>query len=154
MLWNGVNHWIHWTPQPLGDKSHYLHLALMQSGLFAIAKLAEIAVGVSLLANRLVPAFLVMTYPVSIIIAWMALFIEDPRPAGTILILAHTFLLVAYLPHLFPMLVWKARPLNDLAEIGRETTLLVQRRDDPEPIAQVAAGAAPTGVAGPAKEYT
>lgn len=135
MLWNGANHWAHWTPQPMGDKSHYLHLALMQSGLFAIAKLVEIAVGVSLLVNRMVPALLVASFPVSVIIAWMAIVIEDPRPAGSVLLLSHAFLLFAYLPHLYPMLVWKARPLRSLGEAGALGGRLVERRASPEPLA-------------------
>lgn len=135
MLWNGINHWAHWTPQPMGDKSHYLHLALMQSGLFAIAKLVEIAVGLSLLVNRMVPALLVASFPVSVIIAWMALVIEDPRPAGTILLLSHAFLLFAYLPHLYPMLVWKARPLRSLGEAATLGGRLVEHRASPEPLA-------------------
>jgi hypothetical protein len=135
MLWNGINHWAHWTPQPMGDKSHYLHLALMQSGLFAIAKMVEIAVGLSLLVNRMVPALLVVSFPVSVIIAWMALVIEDPRPAGTILLLSHAFLLFAYFPHLYPMLVWKARPLRGLSEAATLGGSLVEHRASLEPLA-------------------
>jgi hypothetical protein len=134
MLWNGINHWVHWTPQPMGDKSHYLHLALMQSGLFSIAKLVEIAVGLSLLLNRMVPALLVASFPVTVIIAWMALVIEVPRPAGTILLLTHAFLLFAYLPHLYPMLVWKARPLRSLKEAAALGGSLVDHRASPEPL--------------------
>jgi hypothetical protein len=136
MLWNGLNHWVHWTPQPMGLKSHYIHVALMQSGLFDIAKLTEIAVGVALLANRFVPALLVMSFPVTIIIAWLALVIEDPRPAGGILLISHILLLAAYLPHLYPMLVWKARPLRNAAEIGDQAGQLFSRRGSPEPIAE------------------
>lgn len=135
MLWNGINHWAHWTPQPMGDKSHYLHLALMQSGLFAIAKLVEIVVGISLLVNRMVPALLVASFPVSVIIAWMALVIEDPRPAGSILLLSHAFLLFAYLPHLYPMLVWKARPLHSLGEAALLGGTLVEHCASSQPLA-------------------
>jgi hypothetical protein len=137
MLWNGLNHWVGWTPQPLGDKSHYLHLALIQSGLFAIAKISEIAVGAALLANRMVPSLLVMTYPVSVIIAWMALVIEDPRPAGTILILAHTGLLIAYFPHLYPMLAWKARPIRSAGELGQDIAAIFAHADSDEPMAKI-----------------
>ena len=134
MLWNGLNFFLHFLPQPMGIKSHYLHLAFMQSGMFTFAKITELAMGVALLSNRFVPAMLVIGFPVSVIVAYMGLVIEDPRPAGAILFVSHVFLLFAYSPHTFAILRWRARPLHEAGEFYGYLRMLRRARDSEEPL--------------------
>src|SRR4051812_8893717 len=70
-LYNGLNYYIRFFPQPTGSSplSHELIAALTDTGLFAVVKAIEVAVGLALLANRFVPLAVVAAFPISISIA-------------------------------------------------------------------------------------
>ena len=138
MLYFGMNYFVLFSPQPMGVHSRYLHEAFMESGLFAVAKMSEIVLGIALLSNRLVPLALVATFPVSVIVAWLGLVIEEPRFWPATILISHILLLVAYLPHYFPMLVWKARPLRRLSELPQGFLAVQRHSASSEPLVPTA----------------
>ena len=113
MLFWGFNWFLRFVPQPMGIKSNYLHVAFMQSGLFSCAKLLEIALGLALLANRAVPPMLVVVFPVTVMVAFIDLWVESlwrVKVWGLLVLLSHLFLLLAYARYYRPALRWKAEP--------------------------------------------
>ncbi|MDX9874741.1 MAG: hypothetical protein RBS88_07500 [Spongiibacteraceae bacterium] len=117
MVFWGLNWFVGFFPQPTGGPgSHELHLALMDSGLFSLAKLLETLLGISLLTNRFVPAALVAVAPVTVIVAWVHV-LDGPGAPGYFVTFTHLFLLIMYSPHYFGMLAFKARPAESLNEL-------------------------------------
>jgi hypothetical protein len=114
MLFFGLDYYFQWLPQPLGIKSRYLHLAFIQSGLFDVAKVTEIIVGLSLLTNRFVPLSLILSVPVIFNVCWVHFVIEGPHPSGYFLLFSQIWLLVVYLPYYMPFLTPKADPMDRL----------------------------------------
>jgi hypothetical protein len=110
----GLNYWFEFVPQPLGIKSRYLHVALIESGLFAVGKVTDVIVGTCLLLNRFVPLALVLSVPVIFNIAWIHFVIEGPHPSGYFLVFCQIYLLFAYLPYYVSMLTPKADSLDRL----------------------------------------
>ncbi len=114
MLFWGLNWFVEFLPQPIGGRSAELHLALMHSGLFTAAKLLEIVLAIALLANRFVPLTLVLSAPVTAIIAWVHM-LDGPGAPGYFVVFTHIFLLWAYSPYFLSMLAPRAEPLADPA---------------------------------------
>lgn len=111
MLFWGLNWFVEFLPQPIGGRSAELHLALMHSGLFTAAKILEIALAIALLANRFVPLALVLSAPVTVIIAWVHM-LDGPGAPGYFVVLTHVFLLWSYSPYFLSMLAARAHPLT------------------------------------------
>jgi uncharacterized membrane protein YphA (DoxX/SURF4 family) len=109
MLLNGLNHFVALFPQPLGgpDRSSQLLVTLIETGLFALVKSTEIAVGVMLLLDLFVPLALVVAMPVSVVV-WYNHAILVGRPfdfsMGIGCLVWNLLLLVAYFPHFLPLL--------------------------------------------------
>lgn len=117
MLFWGLNWFAGFVPQPLGGtNSHELHLVLMNSGLFSLAKLLEIVLGVSLLTNRFVPLALLLGAPVTAIVAWVHL-LDGPGAPGYFVVFAHIFLLIVYLPYYLSFIVYRSEPMLDLQAV-------------------------------------
>jgi hypothetical protein len=118
MLFWGFNYFLRLEPQPLGIKSNELHLAFIHSGMFAFAKAIEILLGLSLLLNRFVPLFLLVGYPITVIVAYMDL-MEDilwVNVSGYVIISVHTGLFLYYLPYyhsLFKFHAYPQRPVSN-----------------------------------------
>jgi hypothetical protein len=118
----GLNYFFEFVPQPLGIKSRYLHLAFIESGLFAVGKVTDTVVGLCLLANRFVPLALVLSVPVIFNIAWVHFVMEGPHPSGYFLSFCQIYLLFAYFPAYRSMLSLKAEPVDHLADIVAPAT--------------------------------
>lgn len=115
MLFWGLNYFVGFIPEPMGVNSHALRVAMSESGMFALAKAVEVALALSLLANRLVPLSLVTAFPITVIIAWIDLLIETSpvtNLAGGITFALHVFLLIAFLPYYRSMIAWQADPID------------------------------------------
>jgi putative oxidoreductase len=117
MLYYGLNWWFRFSPQPIGIKSQYLHLAFMHSGLFSVAKITEALMGLSLLTNRYAPLMCVLAFPVTFNVAWVHFVLEGPHLSGYFVLLTHLFLLFMYLPHYRGMLAAKGTPLTSWEEV-------------------------------------
>ena len=82
-LFHGLNHWVHFFPQPPGSASVSSQLisALIKSGLFDWVKAVEVVVGIALLANRFVPLAAIAAFPISIVIGYLNIAVESDANA-------------------------------------------------------------------------
>jgi len=109
------------TPYPsISDFVHYMPPpdivgAMIEQGvLFHLAKATEVATGIALLANRLVPLSLVIAMPVTVTVFLVDVFKPEFRLRaflmGTGSLTMNLALLMAYQHHYRAMLAWRARP--------------------------------------------
>ena len=110
-LFHGSNYFFNFFRFPSGSSvlAHEFIGAMLHSGLFAVIKGLEMAVGVALLANRFVPLAAVAAFPVSFSIAYINLFaIGDPFAIMvSILVIAFNGLIaLGHLDKFLPMLVF------------------------------------------------
>ena len=91
--------------------------ALVDSDVMLIVKSVELLVGAMLVLDIYVPLALVLGFPVTLMVAYVCLIVEWPatRPliGGGATLVAHVFLLFAYLRCYRPMLVFKGRSFAD-----------------------------------------
>lgn len=82
-LFHGLNHWMHFFPQPPGSASVSSQLisALIKSGLFDWVKAVEVVAGIALLANRFVPIAAIASFPISIVIGYLNIAVESDANA-------------------------------------------------------------------------
>lgn len=82
-LFHGLNHWVHFFPQPPGSASVSSELirALIKSGLFDWVKAVEVVVAIALLANRFVPLAAIAAFPISIVIGYLNIAVEHDANA-------------------------------------------------------------------------
>lgn len=110
MIVNGLNHWLPIFPQPLGSTplAQQLLVALIESNLFSLVKLIEVAGGVLLIFNLYVPLALVMLLPVSIVVFYFDAVLQlrwnRVLYMGVLCMYLNIILLFAYLRYYFPML--------------------------------------------------
>ena len=78
MLANGLMHFLHLWPQPLGDTplSRELTAALIDSRLFIVVKAIEVIAGISVLAGLYVPLWAIIAMPVSFVVFYYGEFLE------------------------------------------------------------------------------
>ncbi len=115
-LLNGLNFFFHVVniKGPNNPIATELMGGFVQSGLFDVAKVTEITVGILLLTNRFVPLALVLAVPVASIIAFVDITLVRTLVGGWILgggtILLNAALLVCYLKYYKPMLAFRTTP--------------------------------------------
>ena len=119
---------------------HQVIMEMIKTGwMFQFAKVAEIAVGISLLSNRFVPAMLAFTAPVAFItfmldamilghvVGWFAGSVTTPQllakiydmvVGGLCVLLLHVWLMLCYFEAYRPMLVWKMAPAAGASTSG------------------------------------
>jgi uncharacterized membrane protein YphA (DoxX/SURF4 family) len=125
MIINGLNHFIHIWPQPLGSypKASQLLIALVESGLFDVVKITEVAGGALLILNRFVPLALVLLMPVSAVVYYNDVVLQHRLGRifymGTACLYLNITLLLAYLRYYLPMLTFKSDfgTLQDLKKL-------------------------------------
>ena len=114
--WNiffGLVFYLEFIPQPMGhgELTPYLNQTLIDTHLFHVVKAIEIVVGLSLLMNRAVPLMLCVYFPITFVIFFVNLFLEDfvfgPMIAF-IYLGVHMFMMWAYRKYYLPMLAWRA----------------------------------------------
>jgi uncharacterized membrane protein YphA (DoxX/SURF4 family) len=117
-VYNGASYWVPALHMPMGHKPVAIELmtALVNSQMMTPVKLTELIVGLMLLTDLYVPLALVVSFPVTLMVAYVCLVVEWPgaRPmiGGGATLLVHVFLLFAYLDAYKPMLVMKAKPFG------------------------------------------
>lgn len=131
LLLNGVNWWWKLLPYPsLGEApSHgtpqFVQAMIDTHFLFDGIKVVEVVTGLALLANRWVPAALVVAFPVTVA-AWavdFGLLTNSLRAEvlGWAILALNGFLLVAYIDRYLPMLTSRASPGQYWNPSNRET---------------------------------
>lgn len=120
-LVHGLNYYVEFFTQPPGavTLSRQLIGALIATGLFDVVKIAEIAIGILLLTNRMVPFAVLAAVPINGIILWLNFFVNADAfgvVVGSVIILVQGLTLVAFFPYYKSMFVWKAEYAS-LAEL-------------------------------------
>jgi uncharacterized membrane protein YphA (DoxX/SURF4 family) len=113
MVYAGLNHWFHFTPQPFGQNPVSIELttALIESGLFDVVKAMETITGALVLMGLFVPLALVAALPISVVVAYFNLVLEHNGVvnyvAGTLVLGINLLLMLAYVNSYRPLLKWK-----------------------------------------------
>lgn len=112
-LFSGAEYFTPFDLQPLGNTplAKEFTLAMIHSGLFAWIKVAEVIVGILMLANRAVfPAALAIA-PITVVICYWN-FVLDPGVveyiAGILTALCNAILLWPWRDRLYPLFIWKS----------------------------------------------
>ncbi|HEY7671161.1 MAG TPA: hypothetical protein VIC71_03005 [Gammaproteobacteria bacterium] len=114
MVYAGLNHWFHFTPQPYGQNPLSIELttALIESGLFDLVKAMEAITGTLVLIGLYVPLALVAALPISVVVAYFNLVLEHNGVvnyvAGTLVLGLNLLLMLAYVKSYQPLLRWRA----------------------------------------------
>jgi hypothetical protein len=110
MVYAGLNHWFHFTPQPFGQNPLSIELttALIESGVFDLVKATEFITGVLVVTGAYVPLALVAALPVSVNVAYFNLVLEHNGVvnyvAGTLVLGLNLLLMLAYVDSYRPLL--------------------------------------------------
>ena len=114
-LFNGLNYVFHFIdiPKPPAEMANVVMDALVNSGMFGIAKTVEVVTGLMLITNTYVPLALVLAFPVTIVIAYVDVMLTGvPLYAGLgfVTFLWNGGLMLAYLRYYRSFLVRSATP--------------------------------------------
>lgn len=106
---HGLNHWMEFFPQPPGaaSVSSQLIRALIASGLFDWVKAVEVAAGIALLCNRFVPTAAVASLPISFVIGYLNIAVENDANALFVffgVIGLNLLIMVGHFDRILPML--------------------------------------------------
>ena len=113
MVYAGLNHWFHFTPQPFGQNPVSIEFTtvLIESGLFDLVKAMETITGALVLMGVFVPLALVAALPISVVVAYFNLVLEHNGVvnyvAGTLVLGINLLLMLAYVDSYRPLLRWK-----------------------------------------------
>lgn len=113
MIYAGLNHWFHFTPQPYGQNPVSIEFttALIESGVFDVVKATEFITGVLVVIGAYVPLALVAALPVSVNVAYFNLVLEHNGVvnyvAGTLVLGLNLLLMLAYVNSYRPLLRWR-----------------------------------------------
>ena len=113
MIYAGLNHWFHFTPQPYGQNPVSIEFttALIESGVFDVVKATEFITGVLVVIGAYVPLALIAALPVSVNVAYFNLVLEHNGVvnyvAGTLVLGLNLLLMLAYVNSYRPLLRWR-----------------------------------------------
>ena len=113
MVYAGLNHWFHFTPQPFGQNPVSIELTtvLIESGLFDLVKAMETITGALVLMGVFVPLALVAALPISVVVAYFNLVLEHNGVvnylAGTLVLGINLLLMLGYVQSYRPLLRWR-----------------------------------------------
>lgn len=112
-LFSGIEYFLPYNLQPLGNTplGQEFTLALIHSGLFAWIKVAEIAIGVAVLADRMMPLSVAASVPLTIVIGYWNFVLEWGTVEvifGALTILFNAVLMWPYRAYFLPMITaWR-----------------------------------------------
>jgi uncharacterized membrane protein YphA (DoxX/SURF4 family) len=126
-LIHGLNHWVHFFPQPPGSDSLTSRLirVMIETGLFDLIKGAEVVSGILLLAHRFVPLAIVIAVPAAVVIAYINFVLNSGWESFLTAFMIVMILLImgaGYIKSFAPMLRYKVEE-PDLAELLALRTL-------------------------------
>lgn len=114
-LFSGLAHFLLTGWQPYGTHQPAIDftLALIASGLFTWIKVLEVVLGVTLLANRLMPLTIVALVPINVVICYWN-FVLDPGAIDIVFGIATIFFnaVIAWMwrGYFWPLFAWKGTP--------------------------------------------
>jgi hypothetical protein len=114
-LYSGLMHFIDPTWQPLGQEQAAIDftLALIASGLFEWVKVIEVILGLTMLANRLMPLTILAMIPINVVIVYWNFVLEIGTVEyvfGALTIVFNAILAWPWRGHLWQLLSWNAKP--------------------------------------------
>lgn len=119
-LYSGAMHFLDPSWQPLGQHQAAIDftLALINSGLFAGIKVIEIILGITMLANRFMPATIIALVPINIVIIYWN-FVLDPGVVeyvfGALSILFNAILAWPWRQYFWPLFAFEPKADYSLA---------------------------------------
>ena len=114
-LFSGLAHFLLPGWQPMGTHQPAIDFtqALIDSGLFTWIKVLEVVLGVTILANRLMPLTVVALVPLNLVICYWN-FVLDPAPVdyafGGLTIVFNAVLAWPWRGYFWPLFAWRGRP--------------------------------------------
>lgn len=101
--------------QPLGQEQEAIDfsLALIDSGLMAWVKAAEIALGLLILANRLMPLAVIAIAPINFVIVYWNFVLDEgviEYVFGALTILFNAVMAWPWRRYFYPLFAWKGTP--------------------------------------------
>ncbi|WP_157801298.1 hypothetical protein [Sphingobium sp. LB126] len=113
-LIHGLNHWVHFFPQPPGSDSLTSQLirVMIDTGLFDLIKGGEIVSGILLLTHRFVPLGIVLAVPPAVVIAYINYFLNkgaESFATATVILVILALMGVGYIKSFKPLF----RPTTD-----------------------------------------
>lgn len=112
MAFGGINYYFNFVPLPeLTPATQAFMTQLEVSGLFDLAKVIEVTAGVLLLVNRFVPAAIAMLMPVSVVIFYTDMVLQNSlvsHAAGVMEASLQLVLLFAYAQYFMPLLTMRS----------------------------------------------
>lgn len=113
-LYSGAMHFLDPSWQPLGQEQAAIDftLALIASGLFDWIKVAEVVLGITLLANRAMPLTLVALTPINLVILYWNFVLEVGTVEyvfGALSLLFNVLLAWPWRAHFLPLFVWRGK---------------------------------------------
>ncbi|MEO5705774.1 MAG: hypothetical protein ABIT10_13420 [Alteraurantiacibacter sp.] len=114
-LFSGCMHFFWPQLQPLGDEQPAIDftLALMASGLFDWIKVAEIVLGLTMLANRLMPLTVLALVPINLVIVYWNFVLDEGLVEwtfGAMTILFNAVLAWPWRRYYWRLFAWNGRP--------------------------------------------
>jgi hypothetical protein len=114
-LFSGCMHFFWPELQPLGDEQPAIDftLALMASGLFDWIKVAEIVLGLTMLANRAMPLTVLALVPINAVIVYWNFVLDEGAVEwtfGAMTIVFNAILAWPWRRYYWRLFTWKARP--------------------------------------------
>jgi hypothetical protein len=114
-LFSGCMHFFWPQLQPLGDEQAAIDftLALMASGLFDWIKVAEIVLGLTMLANRAMPLTALALIPINVVIVYWNFVLDEGMVEwtfGAMTIVFNAVLAWPWRRYYWRLFAWKARP--------------------------------------------
>lgn len=114
-LYSGLMHFLVPSWQPLGQEQAAIDftVALIDSGLFEWIKAIEVILGITLLANRFMPATIIALTPINIVILYWNFVLDEGVVEYVFGALSAIFNLVIAWPYralFWPLLGWNPKP--------------------------------------------
>ena len=113
-LYSGLAHFLlpGWQPKGTHQPAIDFTDALIDSGLFTWVKILEVVLGVTMLANRLMPLTVIALVPLNVVICYRN-FVLDPAPVdfvfGGLTIALNALLAWVWRGYFWPLLIWHGR---------------------------------------------
>lgn len=113
-LANGLNFFYPFfaIPRPQNPIAGLLMQGFVTSGMFTYVKSIEVLTGISMLSGLAVPLMLVLSFPVTVMIAYIDVIVLGMELHSWVwgggLFVAHSLLMIAYFPYYRPLFVWRA----------------------------------------------
>jgi hypothetical protein len=114
-LFSGLAHFLipGWQPMGVHQPAIDFTQALIDSGLFTWIKVLEVVLGVTMLANRLMPLTVIALIPLNVVICYWN-FVLDPGLIdyvfGVLTIVFNAVLAWAWRGYFWPLLAWRGKP--------------------------------------------